>query len=769
MASLTIDLTALERLLHNLAASLRTTNSDEQWQIVENISRELANSLRVRDGPVDYHNILGQTELPQSLTSLLSLALNGAHIPDSSHTSVILEILRVGANFCMDHDENRAALLDVGFPQAVMSLLEGYAETIPFPRNLEPLSLSIPHLKLIRTSIGVLLNASIGFDPVKFRLISLEAALTIIKLSSAIYPPMSWNSNVEEFSEEEFCEEWNLRCGISNWGWRTISALKDVPDDSPPIINFDVLPWITPPLLKFCPPHPPRTSPLIDCDPDFLNDLLQADFDFLEEACTLIESLSLDIEDFRLELARTTCYPTSNRPVPCISTMLDFIDRGSYPPLWGSSIFEEVERKAKEKAFDICKAALIKAVVEVFGEEKNEEILWKSADLENPGGDFVNRMVEWIKQYSDAESNRDDLAICASLSLGNLIRQTPIAASLLSPPYSLAPILASDRFFSPSTDIKLKHGIIGLLKHLAQFSKLSPVIPTSLAQVDIIGRIATSGVWDDRSDAMADVIQLNAIGVAKHMCNASFDHTYALIIQNNSNRPTGLSQILALIKRSDSVSIKSEGTRVLVNVIKSLWFNERGVESSDERQKKKDACMTTVLTMECATMLTNLIRSSGKYPVLVNEGIVAMSLLCTHQAGGALVLDALTTPLNENSAINGVSPVSITVNANNSLPTPSSRNDGLSVPESALDMLVNVLRNVDNPVNFPIELRVNICTFFLQLQRHASSESLAPIREIVLPVLQQIAEDSQEVEEEEKLAKVANLLITSWTIPRPST
>ena len=44
-----------------------------------------------------------------------------------------------------------------------MSLLEGYAENITLPRNPEPLPLSIPHLKLIRTSIGVLLNASIGF------------------------------------------------------------------------------------------------------------------------------------------------------------------------------------------------------------------------------------------------------------------------------------------------------------------------------------------------------------------------------------------------------------------------------------------------------------------------------------------------------------------------------------------------------------------------------------------------------------------------------
>ena len=117
-------------------------------------------------------------------------------------------------------------------------------------------------------------------------------------------------------------------------------------------------------------------------------------------------------------------------------------------------------------------------------------------------------------------------------------------------------------------------------------------------------------------------------------------------------------------------------------------------------------------------------------------------------------------PLNEKLVIDGLSPVSTVP------PTPSSLNDGLPVLEHALDMLVNVLRNVDN---FPIEVRVNTCTFFLQLQKHVSSDSLAPIREIVLPVLKQIIEDSQEVQEDEKLIKVANLLITSWTISRPST
>jgi hypothetical protein len=44
-------------------------------------------------------------------------------------------------------------------------LLEGYAGTIP--KNItspkEPLPLTIPHLKIVKTAIGALLNATIGY------------------------------------------------------------------------------------------------------------------------------------------------------------------------------------------------------------------------------------------------------------------------------------------------------------------------------------------------------------------------------------------------------------------------------------------------------------------------------------------------------------------------------------------------------------------------------------------------------------------------------
>lgn len=60
-------------------------------------------------------------------------------------------------------DENRGQLLEAGLPQAMVSLLEGYAETIPPEPHSRPLPLSIADLKVVRTAIGVLLNASIGY------------------------------------------------------------------------------------------------------------------------------------------------------------------------------------------------------------------------------------------------------------------------------------------------------------------------------------------------------------------------------------------------------------------------------------------------------------------------------------------------------------------------------------------------------------------------------------------------------------------------------
>ena len=48
---------------------------------------------------------MGKTLLPQTLTSLLKGAIDGAAIPAAPQKGAIFELLRVGANLCMDHSE----------------------------------------------------------------------------------------------------------------------------------------------------------------------------------------------------------------------------------------------------------------------------------------------------------------------------------------------------------------------------------------------------------------------------------------------------------------------------------------------------------------------------------------------------------------------------------------------------------------------------------------------------------------------------------------
>jgi hypothetical protein len=112
---------------------------------------------------------------------------------------------------------------------------------------------------------------------------------------------------------------------------------------------------------------------------------------------------------------------------------------------------------------------------------------------------------------------------------------------------------------------------------------------------------------------------------------------------------TGLSQILGLVKRTDSLPIRSEGSRVLVNVIKSLFLNNilapspssEAVEDSSnsvkdgvqEQQKKRNQAIRTILTPESAWTLASLVGRGMKYPILINEGVIALSLMSMQKEG----------------------------------------------------------------------------------------------------------------------------------------
>ncbi|KAI6039034.1 hypothetical protein EDC04DRAFT_3112751 [Pisolithus marmoratus] len=770
---------------------------DDSWRDLELIAQHLANSLRKRHGPEDYRTPLGSTTLPQDLTSLLHVALNGAPIPDDVRAPAVLEILRVGANLCVDHDQNRGNLLEAGFPQAVVSLLEGYSELVPSGLRPDPLPLSIPHLEVIKIAIGVLLNTSLGFNPVKFRLISLEVAMTLVRLSSALYPVGSWmrcttslfpSDLVLEETPIRIAESWNIRIVLSNWAWRLITELRD---DEHPLFDPQVLPHLVQPLIVFTPPLLTAPPP-----PDFAHpsplrtSLLQADFELLSDSCSQLESLALDVEDVRLSLARGFLFPTEHQNVPCLTAMLDFIEQGSYAPLWyvqHEASFSMADARNQEKAFDDCKAAVIKAVVEMSGEDKNIDVLVDESDPTKSGGPYISRMVNWIRHFvlgSMHGNARDDLVICATLSLGNLVRREFQSTILLSPPHNIAQLLSSEVLLSQSTDIKLKHGVIGLLKHLSQASCSSAPGRIALTNAKVIERVLASGVLDERSDAMADVVQVNAIGIVKHLCNGSLDNSLKVILPAETDvpLPTGLSQVLSLVKRSDKVVIKSEGTRIIVNLVKSLWSSDpqkeyRNVEEIQIRQQKRDKAITALLVSpSCIEALTALLGRSHKYPVLVNEAVVALSLLSTHRDAGPLVLRAIVAPL----------PAEVAPGIPNSMVIPATPSTSSEVgspiwspgarhrpPQNrTLDHLVSVLRNSSKnddtlglrsaATSYPSEVRANVCSLFGQVTKHTSGEDVDTVKDEVKPVLEELCRHSQDLGRESMLGNAARRVLDMW-------
>ena len=195
----------------------------------------------------------------------------------------------------------------------------------------------------------------------------------------------------------------------------------------------DALPLLVTQLKAFIPPY--ATPPPQFASPTSRRSLVQTDFDIYESICGLIESLCIDLEDVRLSLARGLTFPDGEHGgVPCLSDLLTFVDKGDYSPYWSSE-----ERPSKEKGFDLGKGAIVKAIVETAGEEKNIDTLWDDSEADKPGGEFVSRMVEWIRTHKSLkETNRDDLVICATLSLGNLCRRGMLCSSHASrSPYNL--------------------------------------------------------------------------------------------------------------------------------------------------------------------------------------------------------------------------------------------------------------------------------------------------------------------------------------------
>ncbi|KAG9018712.1 hypothetical protein FRB90_010326 [Tulasnella sp. 427] len=725
-------------------------SSAPDWQAAEVAARTIADSLRGSDAALK--DQLGESSLPTSLAGLLNTASSTAGeagIPSSTDAKgAVYEVLRVGANVCSDHDPNRQSLLDSGAVASVLALLNAYWQRIS---TTDSSHLPLEDLRLIKTCIGVLLNASLSYEPVRTTLISSKAPLTILKLSSTLYPPGGW--------ADGDAEEWKWRSGLSNWAWHAISSFKrdDAEEDGPTtqnqakqpaVFDAEALPSLISSLREFIPKVPPQEPKAFY--PKTSQDLVRADLEVLNHVSMELESLALDSQSVRRQLASSDVMPI----------LLDFVEK-SGPPAYWQSFSTPKERQSWDKKVGLCKAAVIKAVVEVAGEKDSLAILWDDKATGSPGGEFVKRMVDWIKETKlDSEDARDDLVICATLSLGNMARDESHSTPLLTPPYSLLPHLLP--LLEPKVDLKVKHGCTGLLKHLAQ----SPQNKALLGAAGTIEALAASGIWRRESD-IAEIVQINAIGVAKHLSYLNATNALRLTapIPNDPENDSPLDLILDLAQRSDELTVQSEGTRVLVNVVKGLFaLQQAGLnglqsaapegakkpiappeESPVDEDKRKEA-IARLLTLDTTEALCEMLARSGRYPILLNEAVVSLTLLSTQPPALPLVLQSLLTTL----------PYRITESGQAVAPPSGTNGQALTSRNSSpLDMIVAILRNLTKV--YPLGLIANACTLLGTLGKD-TSEDAEKIRQATKPALEALVPKAMEVDGEAVGPKAKNIV-----------
>lgn len=193
------------------------------------------------------------------------------------------------------------------------------------------------------------------------------------------------------------------------------------------------------------------------------------------------------------------------------------------------------------------------------------------------------------------------------------------------------------------------HAVGGLLKNL---SLAAPNLPL-LREAKVIQHLAKSDLWSQKFD-MAEVVQVAAIGIAKMVCNGDCEPNitpYFFIqgLTNHSDKsaldlcapalssPSGFDQIVALAMRSDSVIVQSEGARVVVQVTKALW---RTLESQQQQPSELEAlkeAMRKVVSRSPIEALTGLLARSQRHVVLLNESIIALTLIAGQSVGSELL------------------------------------------------------------------------------------------------------------------------------------
>ncbi|KDN47568.1 hypothetical protein K437DRAFT_94222 [Tilletiaria anomala UBC 951] len=581
-----------------------------------------------------------------------------------------IEIMRVLANLCIECDTNRDKLLHLQAASAILALVDSLLND-PIPDMKAMVHFDTQTLALLRAATGAILNLQLDHPATKRALGASATSLrTIYRLASTprIYVPNSWADGNHGFARAAHgspkqAENMNLiRTGatVSTWAWRIVqdvvscgaTGVSDGGALSPSsgtelsgrsrsdtLLTDAAINATAVSLRAFlaASSHHKQGDDILPWDAEDVSTLIESDMEVLSAAAELIESTSLDSPAFRLLSVSPEHWPNpASQPAGLrhrnpLELYTAFFERAAPPPAWQGTSRTPVPADTQslqeaEKQYAQCKAAVARSIVAIAGEDRCMDVLFGSEASGLSGASwFIDTLKSWASMRRG--TNRDDLVSIALLTLGNLARKDSHCVAMIEQHdvgTLLAPVLADEQ-----VDVKVAHGLVGLLKNLA--------IPAqNKERIGSLGVIEAVGRFLEPSKDMVQPLQFGTVGLLKHLCTGSIANAVRL-----ANGPV-LHALLAVNRRTDDVPTRMESTRVLFNIVKTLWsVRDADSGSTTTVAAAVAAAKAAIMRFETAEALCEMVRNGVKYPILVNEGVIALTLLATDARGSLLVTQAL--------------------------------------------------------------------------------------------------------------------------------
>ncbi|KAL1412362.1 hypothetical protein Q8F55_000106 [Vanrija albida] len=427
-------------------------------------------------------------------------------------------------------------------------------------------------LPTLRPLVASLLNLSNESRPAVLKALgSAEAVATLLGVANHVYTPGVWAG-----------EDHTTRASIASWVWAVVDNI--VPKEDKP--SYSLAAKEVSLFLPALAGAAPRTAPAdLEDIADSVEESWAADAAITTHASHVLERFA---ESDKID-AR------SLQEQSAVEGLFDFVEKAEVPP-WLETNGWEDSAEDIEKNLGTAKASVARALISILAEAGDKIPDWVWA-----------RMRLWL-----SKNDRQDLVAVALLVYGNRARSDAASEALLAEEFVLPSLVA---LLEPTTPVITQHSLVGLLRNLSIPTKNKRI----LGDAGVIEGVLKLNPWDEQRDVVGSV-QGGAIGVIKNLVREGPNAVRFFAA------PNGLEPLLTLLKRTDDPAIALEGDRVLAAATRSL-SDASALDGADKAViAAADSAKAKVTTPDVVGALSRFLISGAKYPVLLNEALVALAL-----------------------------------------------------------------------------------------------------------------------------------------------